>query len=262
MAGACFQHSVSASARRTPGAVAVVEPGRGSISYGDLDLLSDRLRDRPGGPGLRLPRRRPGVLVVCPYAGLRGAGLEARHRVAEAALAGRLVPRRDGRRARHHRARFRLRHLCDAPARRARRRRLAPERQQDLHLQRSRSRSGRGSRDHGCRQALSRRSDGLHHRARHAGLQRGSAVRQDGFAHLSGGRADLRWRLCGRRCGARAEPASNLARRSASSRPTLTRWPISRSSSKRHGGYGLMEEYGVERVRRDAVGSSRAWKAA
>ena len=34
------------SARRHPDAVAVVEPGVGSITYGDLDALSDRLRDR------------------------------------------------------------------------------------------------------------------------------------------------------------------------------------------------------------------------
>jgi amino acid adenylation domain-containing protein len=34
------------SARRDPRAVAVVEPGVGSISYGDLDLLSDLMRDR------------------------------------------------------------------------------------------------------------------------------------------------------------------------------------------------------------------------
>lgn len=35
-----------ASARRNPQEMAVVEPGRGSITFGELDALSDRLRDR------------------------------------------------------------------------------------------------------------------------------------------------------------------------------------------------------------------------
>jgi amino acid adenylation domain-containing protein len=35
-----------ASARKTPQAVSVVEPGKGSITYGELDALSDHLRDR------------------------------------------------------------------------------------------------------------------------------------------------------------------------------------------------------------------------
>ncbi|MEF8699891.1 MAG: amino acid adenylation domain-containing protein [Candidatus Accumulibacter sp. UW26] len=35
-----------ARARQSPHAVGVVEPGRGSITYGELDALSDRLRDR------------------------------------------------------------------------------------------------------------------------------------------------------------------------------------------------------------------------
>ena len=44
--GACLHESFIASARQSPQAVAVVEPGRGSITYGELDALSDRLRDR------------------------------------------------------------------------------------------------------------------------------------------------------------------------------------------------------------------------
>ena len=45
-AGVCLHQSFIASARQNPQAVAVVEPGVGSITYGDLDALSDRLRDR------------------------------------------------------------------------------------------------------------------------------------------------------------------------------------------------------------------------
>jgi amino acid adenylation domain-containing protein len=41
------------SARRTPQATAVVEPTRGSISYGELDGLSDRVRDRLFALGVR-----------------------------------------------------------------------------------------------------------------------------------------------------------------------------------------------------------------
>ena len=44
--GACLHEAFSASARRGPRSVAVVEPGKGSITYGELDALSDRLRDR------------------------------------------------------------------------------------------------------------------------------------------------------------------------------------------------------------------------
>jgi non-ribosomal peptide synthetase component F len=42
----CLHELFIASARRSPQALAVVEPGQGSISYGELDALSDRLRDR------------------------------------------------------------------------------------------------------------------------------------------------------------------------------------------------------------------------
>jgi len=54
MAGVTGLHrAFIASARRTPQAVAVVEPGRGSITYGELDALSDRLRDRLVHMGVR-----------------------------------------------------------------------------------------------------------------------------------------------------------------------------------------------------------------
>jgi amino acid adenylation domain-containing protein len=43
----------SASALRRPDAVAVVEPGQGQIEYGELDALSDRLRDRLRAIGVR-----------------------------------------------------------------------------------------------------------------------------------------------------------------------------------------------------------------
>lgn len=58
MGHASLQHSFVASARRAPLAVALVDPGRGAISYRDLDVLSDRLRDRlianGVGPGCRV----------------------------------------------------------------------------------------------------------------------------------------------------------------------------------------------------------------
>jgi len=41
------------SARRSPLAVAVVEPGHGSLTYGELDALSDRVRDRLAALGVR-----------------------------------------------------------------------------------------------------------------------------------------------------------------------------------------------------------------
>src|SRR5215470_13541650 len=41
------------SARRSPGATAVIEPGAGSISYGELDALSDRMRDRIAALGVK-----------------------------------------------------------------------------------------------------------------------------------------------------------------------------------------------------------------
>src|SRR5687767_1409366 len=54
MAGpACLHQYLVDSARRTPHAIAVVEPGRGSITYAELDALSDRLSARLAGMGVR-----------------------------------------------------------------------------------------------------------------------------------------------------------------------------------------------------------------
>ena len=47
-----LHESFVASARRSPDAVAVVEPGVASITYGQLDALSDRVRDRLGFLGV------------------------------------------------------------------------------------------------------------------------------------------------------------------------------------------------------------------
>ncbi len=44
--GAGLHEAFIASARQSPWAVSVVEPGKGAITYGELDALSDRLRDR------------------------------------------------------------------------------------------------------------------------------------------------------------------------------------------------------------------------
>jgi amino acid adenylation domain-containing protein len=41
------------SARRNPRALAVIEPGTGSITYGELDALSDRMRDRLAALGVK-----------------------------------------------------------------------------------------------------------------------------------------------------------------------------------------------------------------
>lgn len=58
MNSACLQRSFGASVLRQPEAIAIIEPGRGSISYGELDALSNRLRDRlvanGVGPGDRV----------------------------------------------------------------------------------------------------------------------------------------------------------------------------------------------------------------
>src|SRR2546430_14033635 len=53
---------LSASARRRPDAVALVEPGQGQIGYGELDALSDRLRDRLITIGVR-PGDRVGIYL-------------------------------------------------------------------------------------------------------------------------------------------------------------------------------------------------------
>ena len=49
---ATLQHNFAASAARRPHAVAVVEPGLGTVSYGELDVLSDRMRDRLSALGV------------------------------------------------------------------------------------------------------------------------------------------------------------------------------------------------------------------
>jgi amino acid adenylation domain-containing protein len=53
---------LTASARRSGDALAVVEPGRGEIRYGALDALSDRMRDRLRAMGVR-PGDRVGIYV-------------------------------------------------------------------------------------------------------------------------------------------------------------------------------------------------------
>lgn len=49
----CLHHWLDASAARTPQKIAVVEPGQGDISYGDLAGLSNQLRDRLVAMGAR-----------------------------------------------------------------------------------------------------------------------------------------------------------------------------------------------------------------
>lgn len=46
MRGILLHEGFESSARSTPGQIAVVEPGRGSMSYGELDALSGRVRDQ------------------------------------------------------------------------------------------------------------------------------------------------------------------------------------------------------------------------
>ena len=41
---ACLHGWLDASAARAPGSTAIVDPGRGTITYGDLARLSDRVR--------------------------------------------------------------------------------------------------------------------------------------------------------------------------------------------------------------------------
>jgi amino acid adenylation domain-containing protein len=50
------------AARRWPGHTAVVDPGRGSITYSELALLTDRLRDRLAASGIR-PGDRVGIYM-------------------------------------------------------------------------------------------------------------------------------------------------------------------------------------------------------
>ena len=50
---ASLQEFLIDSARRAPGSIAVVEPGHGSISYEDLDALSNRMRDRLAALGVQ-----------------------------------------------------------------------------------------------------------------------------------------------------------------------------------------------------------------
>ncbi len=49
----CLHHWLDASADRTPGSIAVDDPGRGTITYGALDALSDRVSDRLCAMGVR-----------------------------------------------------------------------------------------------------------------------------------------------------------------------------------------------------------------
>jgi amino acid adenylation domain-containing protein len=49
----CLHEYFVHAARRNPHAPAVIEPGAGSISYGELDALSDRLRDRFAALGVK-----------------------------------------------------------------------------------------------------------------------------------------------------------------------------------------------------------------
>ena len=121
----------------------------------------------------------------------------ARQRGAEAALPAGPVRRHAGRRARDDRAGLGLGRLRDADARRARRRRLAHQRHQDLHLQRAGG--GRRGRVRGdrSRQGLSRRRHAFLVERGSAGLRRRPEVREDGAAHLAGRRAGLR-RTCSR----------------------------------------------------------------
>ena len=151
--------------------------------------------------------------------------------------------------------------LFDAHACRARRRRLAHQRQQDVHLKRAgRGRGGRFRR-HRSRQGVSWGRDGVPGGKRDAGLLGRPEVRKAGPAHLSGRgtrlyrhvRAAVRragprgWRLsrirhrnglgalpvgCEPRRNDRAPPryptpapAASSAKRSESSRPSPTRLP-------------------------------------
>ena len=50
---ACLHQYFADSATRRPGAIAVVEPGHGSVTYGELDALSDRARDRFAAMGVK-----------------------------------------------------------------------------------------------------------------------------------------------------------------------------------------------------------------
>jgi amino acid adenylation domain-containing protein len=58
---ATLQRNFVASAKRDPAQVAVVEPGASEITYGDLDALSDRVRDRLVAFGVR-PGDRVGLM--------------------------------------------------------------------------------------------------------------------------------------------------------------------------------------------------------
>jgi amino acid adenylation domain-containing protein len=60
--GPTLQRYFIDSARRNPQQVAVVEPGQAEISYGALDQLSDRLRDRLAALGVR-PGDRVGLML-------------------------------------------------------------------------------------------------------------------------------------------------------------------------------------------------------
>ncbi|MBK9692242.1 MAG: amino acid adenylation domain-containing protein [Gemmatimonadetes bacterium] len=59
---ACLHGWLDASAARAPGSTAIVDPGRGTITYGDLARLSDRVRDRLWAMGVR-PGDRVGMFL-------------------------------------------------------------------------------------------------------------------------------------------------------------------------------------------------------
>jgi acyl-CoA synthetase (AMP-forming)/AMP-acid ligase II len=50
---ASLQQFLVDSARRTPDATAIVEPGHGTVTYADLNALSDRVRDRLAALGVQ-----------------------------------------------------------------------------------------------------------------------------------------------------------------------------------------------------------------
>ncbi len=58
----CLHHWLDGSAARSPGKIAVVDPGKGEISYAGLARLSDQLRDRLAAMGAR-PGDRVGLYL-------------------------------------------------------------------------------------------------------------------------------------------------------------------------------------------------------
>ena len=129
------------------------------------------------------------------------AGVQVRHRGAEAALPGAGDQGRADRRAGHHRARRRLGRGRHQDARREGGRRLRGQRLEDVHHQRrARRLRGHGGQDHRRGRPLGPVVPAAGER--HGGLQRLEEAGQDGLARLRHGRAGLR-----RRVRARREPA-------------------------------------------------------